>query len=66
MKLPANHPAPWEVHYNNDVSVGYDGDEGFWEWWEVLDANGAPMFKSDDEELCKWLVEQAKGTQEPS
>jgi hypothetical protein len=44
---------PWKVKYDNDVGAS---DEGFWEWWSVIDADGRTICRCDDEDDAKMLV----------
>ena len=50
----------WNVFYDNDVGAD---DEGFWEWWEVVDADDQysndieKRFKCDREEDAEWLAD---------
>ena len=47
------HPIPWTISYNNDVGPM---DEGFWEWWTVLDANRDEVARCDSEETAKFII----------
>lgn len=50
----------WNVFSDNDTGPN---DDGFWEWWEVIDAEDqylgkeTRVFKCDSEEDAKWLAE---------
>jgi hypothetical protein len=46
-KISSVFSGDWRVEYENDVSTGFDGDEAFWEWWEVT--NGSVRYKCDTE-----------------
>lgn len=52
-KITDLHPLPWRVEYENDTGPG---DEGFWRWWEIIDAKGARVAKCDTEEAAAALV----------
>ncbi len=51
--LRAKHPLPWSIEYDNDVGPG---DESFWEWWTLQDANGNVIAKFDDESTARLLL----------
>jgi hypothetical protein len=46
--------APIKVVYDNDVG---SLDEGFWEWWALVDAKGVIIAKCDDENVANKLAE---------
>lgn len=49
----------WNVFYDNDVGLN---DEGFWEWWKVMDSDSefsgdhTKLFKCDSESDAVWLA----------
>lgn len=49
----------WRIEYENDVSTGFDGDEAFWEWWEVT--NGSVRYKCDTEREALELLGLIEG-----
>lgn len=56
MSLPVTYeeyPLPWHVQYDNDV--GPD-DDGFWEWWGVIAANGETVCRCDSEVVANAIV----------
>lgn len=55
---------PIKVEWDNDVG---SNDDGYWEWWALVDAKGVVVAKCDDEAIankladllntCGWLIE---------
>ena len=44
----------WTYEYANDVGPG---DEGFFEWWDVL-RDGEKVAKADEEEIAKLICDK--------
>lgn len=50
----------WHIHYDNDVGPN---DEGFWEWWSVMDSEyqysgeNTREFKCDSKKEAEWLAD---------